>query len=74
MAEENKNTDKQCTIQNVMCSLTDDEKLELVKQLRKETSWGMMDCKRALNASNWEVEGAKSWLIQYRKKSGIMFD
>jgi len=57
-----------------MCSLTDNKKLELVKQLRKETGWGMMDCKMALNASNWEVEGAKSWLIQYRKKSGIMFD
>jgi len=43
-----------------MCSLTDNKKLELVKQLRKETGWGMMDCKMALNASNWEVEGAKS--------------
>jgi ribosomal protein L7/L12 len=73
MAEDNKRKE-QCTIQNVMCSLTDDEKLELVKQLRKETGWSMMDCKRALSASNWEVEGAKSWLIQYRKKSGIMFD
>ena len=72
---ENDNKEKeQCTIQNVMCSLTDDEKLEFVKQLRKESGWGMMDCKRALNASNWEVEDAKSWLIQYRKKSGIMFD
>lgn len=59
---------------DVIYSLTDEDKLCLVKKLREETGLGMMDCKRALNSSNWKIDGAKSWLIQFRKKSGIMFD
>jgi hypothetical protein len=59
---------------DVMCSLTDDEKLLVVKKLREDTGWGMMDCKSALNESKWNYDNAKSWLIQFRKKSGIFFD
>jgi hypothetical protein len=59
---------------DVMCSLTDDEKLLVVKKLREDTGWGIMDCKRALNQSKWNYDNAKSWLIQFRKKSGIFFD
>ena len=68
------NTDKKLRISDVMCSLTDGEKLDLVKRLREETGWGMMDCRRALRDSKWDMDNAKSWLIQFRKKSGIMFD
>ena len=37
----------------------------LVKQLREDTSAGMMDCKRALQESGGEIAEAKAWL---RKK------
>jgi len=37
----------------------------LVKQLREKTGAGMMDCKRALDASDGEIEAAVDWL---RKK------
>lgn len=53
--------------------VNDVEKKVLVKRLREETGWGLMDCKRALNESNWNIDEAKSWLIQFRKKPGIMF-
>jgi ribosomal protein L7/L12 len=65
---------KKLTIPDVMCSLTDDDKLELINNLRKETGWGMMDCRRALLESNWKMDDAKSWLTQFRKKPGIRFD
>ena len=55
-------------------SVNDVEKKVLVKLLREETGWGLMLCKRALNESNWNIDEAKSWLIQFRKKPGIMFD
>ena len=67
------NTDKKLHISDVMCSLTDEDKLCLVKKLREETGWGMMDCRRALRESDWKMDGARSWLIQFRKKPGIMF-
>lgn len=54
-------------------SVNDAEKKVLVKLLREETGWGLMLCKRALNESNWNIDEAKSWLIQFRKKPGIMF-
>jgi len=54
--------------------LTDEEKLGITRKLREETGWGMMDCRKALNNSNWDYEMAKSWLIQFRKKSGILFN
>ncbi|MCX2561030.1 translation elongation factor Ts [Acetobacter farinalis] len=34
----------------------------LVKELREKTGAGMMDCKKALNESNGEIEGAIDWL------------
>jgi len=36
--------------------------IELIKELRDRTSAGMMDCKRALEASNCDVEKAIDWL------------
>src|SRR5207245_10583075 len=35
-----------------------------VKQLREATGAGMMDCKRALEATNGDLEKAKDWLRQ----------
>ena len=39
---------------------------ELIKQLRDKTGAGMMDCKRALEASSGNVESA----IEYLRKKG----
>ncbi|MCR5332878.1 MAG: translation elongation factor Ts [Bacilli bacterium] len=36
--------------------------IELIKELRDRTGAGMMDCKRALEASNMDVEKAIDWL------------
>src|SRR5262245_42503756 len=38
---------------------------KLVAELRKATGAGMMDCKRALEETGGDIEGAKDWL---RKK------
>lgn len=54
--------------------LSDDDKLYIINKLRAETGWGMMDCKRALRESNWKIDDAKAWLIQYSKKPGILFN
>ena len=35
---------------------------KLVKELRDKTSAGMMDCKKALNESNGDMEAAIDWL------------
>jgi elongation factor Ts len=37
---------------------------ELIKQLREETSAGVMDCKRALEASDGDLEKAKQFLAE----------
>lgn len=37
---------------------------DLIKQLREETSAGVMDCKRALEASDGDLEKAKSFLAE----------
>ena len=34
----------------------------LVKELRDKTSAGMMDCKKALNETNGDMEAAVDWL------------
>jgi elongation factor Ts len=39
----------------------------LVKELREKTGAGMMDCKKALNATNGELEAAVDWL----RKQGL---
>lgn len=50
-----------------------DEKKKIIIKLRKETGWGFMDIKKALNASDWNAEEAKVWLSSYHKKPGILF-
>ena len=37
---------------------------ELVKQLRESTGAGMMDCKKALDASGGNLEQAHAWLLE----------
>ncbi|MCS4537079.1 translation elongation factor Ts [Mycoplasma sp. CSL7475-4] len=49
--------------------------LELIKQLRDRTGGGMMDVKKALEASEWDIEKAIVWLksngkIKAAKKAG----
>ena len=36
--------------------------IELIKELRDRTGAGMMDCKKALEATNSDVEKAIDWL------------
>ena len=48
---------------------------QMVKELREMTGAGMMDCKKALTASEGDVEGAIKWLRQHdlataEKKAG----
>ena len=40
---------------------------ELVRQLREETGVGMMDCKRALEKANGDIEGARKILREEGK-------
>lgn len=61
-------------LKDINITLTDDEKLVVIKKLREETGWGLMDCKKALKESKRDYDNAKTWLIQYRKKSYIFFD
>lgn len=56
------------------CILTEDEKWQALNKLRDATGFGLMDCKRALKECKWNIEDAKSWLVQYRKTPGIFFD
>ncbi|WP_029906477.1 translation elongation factor Ts [Mycoplasmopsis opalescens] len=51
------------------------DKMALIKELRDRTNGGMMDCKKALEESDWDVEKAISWLkkngkIKAAKKAG----
>ena len=39
----------------------------LVKELRDKTGAGMMDCKKALGATNGDIEAAVDWL----RKNGL---
>lgn len=73
MENEKKNNQELCSIDVDICSLTDSGKTDMVKKLRMETGWGLMDCKRALSECEWSYDEAKNWLIQFRKKSGILF-
>lgn len=52
-----------------------DNKLEILKDLRERTNSALIDCKRALEATNYEIEKAIVWLqengiIKAAKKSG----
>lgn len=51
----------------------EEERIKIIKQLREETGWGMMDCKKALYNSSWDIEKAKKWLIDYEKNNKYKF-
>src|SRR3569832_133088 len=44
-----------------------DVSASLVKELREKTGAGMMDCKKALNANNGDIEASVDWL----RKTGV---
>ena len=47
---------------------------EQVEQLRKETDFGLMDCKKALNRFNNDYQKAKDWLnTDFLKSKYILF-
>jgi translation elongation factor EF-Ts len=43
----------------------------LVKELREKTGYGMMDCKKALIESDWDMDKAKEWLDERHKYSDL---
>lgn len=50
-------------------------KMELIKELRARTNSSLIDCKKALEASNDDIEGAINWLrengiVKAAKKAG----
>ncbi|WP_406616161.1 translation elongation factor Ts [Mycoplasmopsis hyopharyngis] len=50
-------------------------KMALIKELRERTNGGMMDCKNALEASEWNIDKAIQWLkengkVKAAKKAG----
>ncbi|VEU75374.1 Elongation factor Ts [Mycoplasmopsis maculosa] len=51
------------------------DKMNLIKELRERTNAGMIDCKKALEESDWDIEKAITWLkssgkIKAAKKAG----
>jgi len=40
------------------------DELDKIKDLRERTSAGVMDCKRALEASNWDIDKAVAFLME----------
>lgn len=46
--------------ENTMAEIT----AKMIQQLREKTSAGMMDCKKALNEANGDIEAAADWLRQ----------
>ncbi|WP_027334806.1 translation elongation factor Ts [Mycoplasmopsis felifaucium] len=51
------------------------DKMSLIKELRERTNAGMVDCKKALEESDWDIEKAITWLkssgkIKAAKKAG----
>lgn len=48
--------------------LTDLHK-NLVRQLKEDTGYGMMDCKKSLIMNNWNINNAKKWLVENEKES-----
>ncbi|SYV97427.1 elongation factor Ts, partial [Mycoplasmopsis edwardii] len=38
-----------------------DNKMELIKELRARTNSSLIDCKKALEASNYDIEAAINW-------------
>lgn len=47
--------------------LLNDEQTEVVKNLRKETGYGIMECKKALMESNWDYEDAITYLLERKR-------
>lgn len=43
-------------------------KLDKINKLREDTGAGVMDCKKALEASKGEIKKAKEWLAEKREK------
>lgn len=72
-SDELENIDKKIIISDVSNSLSQDEQKELCKQLRIETGYGLMDCKKALSESEWDLKKAKNWLNQFRRRPYILY-
>jgi elongation factor Ts len=46
-------------------AVDESKKMELIKQLRERTSAGVMDCKRALEAGDWDLDRATAQLMEW---------
>ena len=72
-SDELENIDKKLIIPDVSNILSQDEQKELCKQLRIETGYGLMDCKKALSESEWDLKKAKNWLNHFRRQPYILY-
>lgn len=59
-------------LSDVSCNLSKDEQKEMCFKLRKETGCGMMDCKYALQETNWDIKKAKIYLEEFLRQPRIM--
>lgn len=46
-------------------------KVNLCRALRQHTGAGMMECKKALNESEWDLDKAEEWLKKQVRRRGI---
>ena len=53
--------------------LTVKDKAEMVKKLRKDTSAGFVDCKKALERANFRYSDAIVWLELIKKNSPCVY-
>ena len=53
--------------------MTHQEKKELIFQLRRETGWGLMDCKQALEETDYCMPVAKQWLVKNMTNKHILY-
>lgn len=51
----------------VRVPMTDEAKRDAVRKLREETGYGMMDCKKALQECDWNMDKAKERLREVEK-------
>ena len=50
--------------------ITEEQKL-LVKEMRERTGYGMLDCKKALQENNWDIDKATIWLKDWYESTKL---
>jgi len=50
------------------------EKVSLARKLREETGCGMLACKKALMATDWDLDKAKEYIKDHPERTYVMFE